>query len=179
MKDLNTYSKKALNLLSELNIKYSNKIEFKVSTRMTRSWGNCSKHSDGTYTIKISDILLQDTTSEDALMNTVIHEILHTVNGCLNHGPNWKAVADKVNRNTHYNIKRCTSCEEKGIDRNSRTRSKNSRPKKWAVKCCQCGNIYKYSRKPKWLPRISSYRCGRCNAGNLMAYRLDGKSLNA
>lgn len=44
--------------------------------------------------------------SEDELMNTVIHEYIHSLKCCINsgHSGKWKEIAEKVNANTEYNI---------------------------------------------------------------------------
>lgn len=115
-------------------------ISFSVNTRATKRWGQC-KLSYGVYSINISSRLLEDGLPDMVAKNTIAHELLHTMPDCMNHGNEWQRYANKVNKAySGYNIKRCTSAEEKGIA-----------PiiGKWNLDCQDCGRHWDYQRKSK------------------------------
>ena len=128
----------------------------KINTRAQHRWGLCRMLADGTFEIEISYKLLQDNVEEEALMNTAMHEVLHTVDGCMNHGKEWKRCAEIINRIYGLNIKRCTSSEEKMI-----TEPEDSY--NYIVKCPKCGYEWKYIRMSKCVrnpQRFSHNGCG-------------------
>ena len=116
MKNLISLANKCMAQLDEIGIEYAQSIRWEVNTRAKKRWGLCEKHPNGVYTISISYRLLADDVADDGAINTIIHELLHTCKGCMNHGENWKREANKVNRAYGYNIKRCSSAEEKGVE---------------------------------------------------------------
>ena len=124
----------------------------KVNSRFSKKWGVCRKRN-GIYYIEVADRLLN--ADEISIKTTIIHEILHTVKGCMNHGPEWKRVADIMNRKYGYNIKRTTSEEEKGLE-------VDWDAFKYIVKCKKCGHTFGYTRKTKCIQYISQYRCAAC-----------------
>ena len=115
MKNLQQLINRAISELLDLNITPGKIIEINTLKGYSR-WGNCTyrRKMDG-YIIKINQCLLEDNVSDKATMNTVMHEVIHTVKGCLNHKTNFKKVATLVNNRYGYNIKRVTSAEEKDI----------------------------------------------------------------
>lgn len=136
MKDLQKIFKECLRECDNLGIQYGNIVEVTVNTRAKQRWGQTRRRIDG-FHINISSVLLRDDVSDEAAKDTIMHEILHTVDGCLNHKYKWKAMADKVNKAYGYNIKRCTSSKEKGID--SSIIEKPTYNKIYFVKCEKCG----------------------------------------
>ena len=93
------------------------------------------------------------------LETTVMHEILHTCEGCMNHGQTWKNLADKVNRAYGYNIKRATSAEEKGID------PVVEKVIRYRFVCHGCNGIVDRQRKSEFTEHYWRYRCARCGSG--------------
>lgn len=130
--------------------------------RAKKRWGNCEKEGNE-YIIKISSELLQDNVSDTSLKNTLIHEMLHTIEGGMTHKGNWKKAAERVNRLLGYNIKRTTSYEEKGIERNEAIY-------KFIVKCEKCGTEYKRIKMGKLIQHPENFRCGLCK-GELIRIR--------
>lgn len=160
MKNLYAVYNDCLNEIKACGIVPGNIIDVTINTRAKKRWGRCT-FTNGSYRIEISDRLLQDDVDIKATKNTMAHEILHTVNGCMNHGANWQAVADKMNRKypNIYNIKRTTSCEEKGIEAIGRCR--NETPK-YALVCKECGHRNIFKRASKAVQNFDRYRCGIC-----------------
>lgn len=144
MKNLRNLVLECKTMLDELGIKYGYIESVTINTRAKQRWGQCKITLNSQYwenrifSINISDRLLQDDVSDIAIKNTIIHEILHTCEGCFNHGTEWKIMADIIN--THYkeyNIKTKTSTEEKGIE-------EDVTQYKYVLRCKKCGKlIYK------------------------------------
>lgn len=144
MKDLTFYTQYAKTLLSSLNIPFVD-CPVEVNGRLTRTWGQCwHQYSFGVvnHRITLNPILLEDKTDDDALMNTLLHEYLHTCPKCNNHGALWKRYADMINRKYHYNIKRCTSSEEKGFD-------VEKMDYKYIVVCPKCNSKSGFKRRSR------------------------------
>ena len=146
-------------------IPYGDVLVLTVNTRAKSRWGLCKKIPHG-WEIEISDRLLVKDVSEYALMDTLLHEILHTCKGCQNHGKLWKEYAKRLNNKFCYNIKRCTSAEEKGLD----TRRINTA--KYRITCTRCGCENLYLRRSRVVqlieakPISSRCSCGRCGSHN-------------
>lgn len=162
MRDLNLVAKECLKEMDAISIPYGEIKEFVVNTRAKKRWGQCKKVSGG-YSINISFVLLDERNSLEGLKNTIIHEILHTCKGCLNHGQLWKKYAAKVNRHYGYNIKRCSSSDEKGLEVDTRIEcQKKSEEIKHQFQCCNYGQIVSYKRESKFTKNYDKYVCGIC-----------------
>lgn len=159
MKNLQKLAQDCMKELDALGIPYAVPTEFVVNTRAKSRWGQCRRSPYGDFSINISVRLLQDDVSDAAAKDTIIHELLHTVKGCLNHGPAWKRYADQVNRAyPQYHIKTSASSSEKGI-------AETAVPVayKYKLGCDFCGTYKLYSRKTKAITYPHRFRCGRCN----------------
>ena len=122
MKDLLKLVRECKEELDAIGIEYRTVRNWTVNTRSKRRWGQCKVVSSDVFDINISVRLLADQVSDTAAKDTIIHELLHTVEGCLKHTGKWKALAEKVNRAyPQYHIKRATTEEEKGFEKTART----------------------------------------------------------
>lgn len=115
VRDLLKESENCLKELDKLNIPYGKIKNFTVNTRAKKRWGQCTKTEDGVFIIEISIRLLDESTPLISLKETLYHEILHTCNGCMNHGSLWKMYAEIVNDAYGCSIKRTSSVAEKHI----------------------------------------------------------------
>lgn len=124
--------------------------ELKVNKRAVKRFGQCRKIMSSKYDfeIEINHKLLG--LDKEKAMNTVVHEILHTVKGCMNHGKTWQNYASIMNNKFGYDISRTTSYEKVGLER----------PKaKYEVVCESCSNVFHRQRKSKLITNMSQYRC--------------------
>lgn len=152
MRNVNSAFRRAMLIVRDCGIETGIITGVTVNARLTRCWGRCWHKPDGTNRIEISARLMDDGLEDVALMQTMIHEILHTVKGCDNHGKNWKAAAGKVmEKYPEYNITRCTSSEEKGIDVVATS--------KYVVQCTDCKRMFGVSRRSKVVEHPEFYRC--------------------
>ena len=161
MKNIYRYMERAVNEVYAAGIPIGKIREVQVNGR-ARRWGRCTKRPDGTYVIQINACLLMDDVDDMGLMDTLVHEVLHTCDGCMNHGPLWKHYADIMNRKYGYNIKRLNSASEKGLESVRLSRAK------YIIRCLDCGEVYTYEREGRAVKLIKRYgfnsgcscRCG-------------------
>lgn len=170
MKDLKKLAKIAIEELRAIDIPIdSSEIDWKVNKRAKSRWGRCKRESFcgiDSYTIEIASILLEDDISYIATMETIIHELLHT--WYMDHGPKWKALAEKVNSfYPQYNITVTSSCEDKGIEKDRLLGSKKYR---WVVSCKECAHEFKYVTESKVVKILKQdphgCKCPYCNKHN-------------
>lgn len=145
--------------LEMLGIEYGKIKNWEINTRAKNRWGLCKHNPDGTHTISISSRLLADNVADDGAKNTIIHELLHTVKGTKGHGAEWKRLAEIVNSAYGYNIKRCSTSAEKGVEPIEETRPQAI---KHRFVCKECGKVYNRMRESKFTKNWERYRCGVC-----------------
>ena len=174
MKDLYEMVCDAVNQCEDIGIEVGIISEITVNSRAKRRWGRCYRLRDKTYRIEINSRLLEDDVSDKTTMNTVVHEVLHTCIGCMNHGLLWKSYADRMNKTYGYEINRCTSAKEVGVEEEY----------KHTVVCTDCGHEYHAHRLTKAFKYIRDYpestfcRCAYCHSYNLV-YITQGGENNA
>jgi len=168
MRDLKKIFYNCIAMMDEIGMDYGNISKVEVNTRAKNRWGQCKhkyigKDPNGNikydHSINISSILLDERVPIESLENTIIHEILHTCPGCQNHGPEWKRRAAKVKKELGYDIKRCDSEFDKGI--NSSVVSDYYKPK-YIVKCTGCGREVSKQRMCSMIKTPQYWRCGVC-----------------
>lgn len=159
MKDLGNFAARAEKVLKECGIPYGRVESVMENDRFRTRWGDCGRiKGSHSFRIRINPVLLRDDVPEKALLETILHEYLHTCPGCQNHGTRWKQYAARINVRYGYQIKRCDSEEDKGIQKGLIKQAK----RKYAIKCQHCGMVYRYSRKGKAYMHPEEYHCGRC-----------------
>ena len=156
MRNIHEVMANCLNKLDAIGIEYGRIVSVSINTRAKRRWGQC-KQVNGRYEISISSRLMSEDVALIHLETTVIHEILHTCKGCMNHGMTWKNLAEKVNRAYGYNIKRTTSSEEKGIEEIPVVRKI-----KHKFVCMNCGQVITRQRESDFTRFYAFYSCGIC-----------------
>lgn len=163
MKDVRALENKCRGLLENVGI-YPDYDKVVINSRAKRRWGSC-KFKNGGCIIEISDRLLNDNVPDKSAEETMIHEMLHSVrdNRYEGHMGMWLKEAIIVNRVYGYNIKRCSSPEEKGVDIQPVQR--------YALKCNKCGKIVYRYRLSKVIKHPELYRC-KCG-GSLVSVRVD------
>lgn len=154
MKDLDKLAAECVADLLAIGIQPAKNINWSVNTRAKKRWGHCHKASSTAYDIEVSSRLLQDEVCDQAAKNTIMHELLHTINGAMSHTGLWLRLATKVNSQLpQYTIKRTTNSEEKGVD---------PVEAKYIVACPSCGQQYTRFRMTPIVQYPQNYRCGHC-----------------
>ena len=158
------YIKKGNKILIDSYPEYKNPTISSIRITSAKSyWGQILKTPDNSWSLKISNYisLIEDEKSfQCRLMSCVIHELIHTIDGCFNHGKKFKQIAAAVNlRYPQYNITTETAAEDYNI-------TIPESPNKYKVTCTQCGYSYFYKRKSGVWSYVnkphSPYCCGRC-----------------
>ena len=145
--------------LDLLGIKYSKNIVWSVNTRAKSRWGLCKRTGINKFEINIAACLLDDATENQMAKNTIVHELLHTVSGCMGHKGKWKILADYINyKLPQYTVKRVTNFEEKGVQ--APKRETNYR---YVLRCKNCGLEIGRQRESKGIKNYKNYRCAKCH----------------
>ena len=150
---LNDTAVECLQTLTQLKIPIGNVVEFKVNTRSKARWGQCRKRPDGYY-ININEALC-DGKHDPGLKSTLLHELLHTCEGCMNHG-----YARAVSNRTGVIIRTTDSAANKGFSKADNPLI--GRQIKYKLICKQCGHVNEYKIKTKAVKQYMFYRCGIC-----------------
>jgi predicted SprT family Zn-dependent metalloprotease len=158
-------------VLNDLNVPYSKHINFDYF-KSKRSWGVCETLPHNKFQIKVSERLIQSHKDKE-VMDTIIHELLHTIPGGQCHTGNWKKYAEYVNSKTEFNIKRRTSEEEKGFKPTPFTY-------KYKLVCNNCGATSYYRKETRLIKNSGAgYRCTctKCHNKAFTAYTAEDKML--
>ena len=162
MKDVHMIYENCKQKLDDLSIRTGVIKCVKVNSRAKKRWGRCirvnSIYYDNMFEIEISSRLLEDNVSDKATETTMLHELIHTCPGCMNHGAEWKRIANRVNRAYGYNIKRITSEEEKGVESID-----VKRIAKHKFVCEKCGKEVYRQRESNFTKCYWKYCCATCN----------------
>ncbi len=158
MKDLMKLARECMKDLDSLGIRYGQVHKWEINTRAKKRWGQCRKVAEGVFEISISRMLLDDAITDQAVKDTILHELLHTVPGCIQHQGRWNELSDYVNRRLPaYNIQRTTSCAEKGI-----AETDTAQTARYILQCSKCRvRIYR-QRTSALVENPGRYRCAAC-----------------
>lgn len=153
------YNEAAL-MLRQLNIPVGNVQSVTVNSRLTSSWGRCRKirGKKNSYAIEISERLM-NFGSPEGILNTMLHELLHTCPRCFNHKQPWKNYAEAVYNKYGINVKRTNNEQEKGMD----TSNPKEKGYKYVVKCEKCGLEQFHKKETKVIKNIKAYQCSKCH----------------
>ena len=150
MKDLRKLAEECIADLRCVRVRLGIVRRWKVGTKRKNMWGLCETVAPGVFDISIAASLLRDDVDDQAVKDTIAHELLHTVEGCMNHGRYWHKLADLVNRRCPgYHIKGRTSAEEKGIQIEY----------KYLFQCTGCGITAGRHRKSRFVEHPELYLC--------------------
>jgi len=97
--------------------------------------------------------------NEDIIKNTIIHELIHCMPYCNNHGKQFKAYAKVINEKLGYNISRVGNKEVDYKASNIEYKEKRTEYK-YEIICQKCGQRVLRQRLNKYFTR--KYRCGKC-----------------
>lgn len=133
-----------------------------INSRPRKRYGCCRVKNDF-FQIEISKFVLE--CSWEKISEILAHEVLHTCEGCYNHGKLWKKYARLMNDAYGYEISRLSSPEKMGLEK-----TENEDQIRYIIKCKQCGREYPRQRFTCVMQKINAYRC-RCG-GELILIKL-------
>lgn len=182
-KQLQKLYKECLQELKLIGLEFENngdtgKIDISLSKRNTKRYGCCKQEKPDfnskiiekrkgkkviTYTkfaehhIEISKWVMK--LDDKIIKNTIIHELIHCIPYCNNHGQEFKKYARYINQKLGYDIKRAGNPKEDYQQSNVPYTEKEVNYK-YRIKCQKCGQtIY---RQRFNIRKINRYRCGKC-----------------
>ena len=106
------------------------------------------------------------------IKNTILHEIIHCMPNCNDHGKIFKNYANYINKNLGYTIQRLGDKKE-DYKKSNIDYKENDVKYRYKIKCTQCGLIYLRQRLKKNF--IRDYRCGKCK-GKLELMEKEGNT---
>lgn len=130
-----------------------------VNNRAKSRWGQAtiSRNRYGEITVKkieISSRLMRDDVDDYPSRNTMMHEILHCVDGTDGHTGKWKRIAEEINNAypDKYHITRCSDYSDYVHDN-----VEENHDYKYVVYCPNCGAKWFYRRKSKTVSMPERY----------------------
>ena len=126
-----------------------------LNNRALKRFGRCEAKSGNRYVIQINEFH-NKLSPETSVMNTLIHELLHSLPQCMNHGEIWKRYANMYNRAYGTTISRLSPLEgdykifKEEIDKQrGHTQHKNHSvysDGKHKITCSKCNKSWYYER---------------------------------
>ena len=133
-------------------------------SRARSFWGQITSLGGRYFELKVSDVfndIPDDEKAKKRFRGMLVHELLHTIKGCMNHGSKWKMMASRVNAlYPSLNVTRCTSMASYGVKKEKKT-------PKYQIICHACNYTYFRQRKSETTNPVflnTFCRCGNCNA---------------
>lgn len=160
----------------EMGIPISTDIkEVRINRRAKSRFGCCKimqtskrRSTKRCYEIEIAAVMAP--CGDQEIKTVLLHELLHTCRGCMNHGKRWQAYADALNKKYGYQITTCSRYADFGLPA--------PEPKEavhYVIVCQQCGMTYMRKRRCKLVENTGLYRCGKCG-GTLQLGRVSTTS---
>ena len=110
------------------------------------------------HTIEISKWLMD--LNDEIIKNTIIHELIHCLPECNNHGKYFKKYAKLINDKLGYNITRVGNKKEDFIKSGVQEKFDDEPKSKYKIVCEKCNQTYYRQRLAKNFTR--KYLCGIC-----------------
>ena len=132
-------------------------IELKINNRSKKRYGCCKKLSKDRFLIEVSQWVME--LNEDIIKNTIIHELIHCLPKCNNHGEIFKKYAKLINEELGYNIARTGNKENDFIKSNLKYVEKPI-VYNYKIICENCSQNFFRQRITKYFTQ--KYRCGKC-----------------
>lgn len=133
-----------------------------LDKRNKRALGQCCLRrnvSGNEFVIKLSPWLLEFEEGRDKIILDVIaHELLHTFDGCYNHGPNFHRWAKVIYDNFGYLI-------DTHADTDAGAYFRSVQKPKYKIVCDKCGIETYKDRKSDLTENPINYYCGKCHGG--------------
>lgn len=159
MYNLEKLLSKALDICDKENIPYRNITEIKVNNRLSKSWGRCLTKNHTDFWIEIKGKICDEkvTPNENGLLEIILHEVIHTCEGCWNHGKLFKEYGGRLEK-YGYNVgKSTTSAAALQLDNTAYKETF-----KYAIQCTGCGNIIYKDKMMDFVRFPHFYSCKKC-----------------
>ena len=160
-----------------LNEKQFGKIEISISKRNNKRYG-CCKQEEPDKKYRVVNIIGRRKTikyekfnkhyieiskwvmdlEDDIIKNTIMHELIHCIPYCNNHGTEFKKYAKIINNSLGYDISRVGN-KKKDYEK-SAIEYNETKTYKYIIKCKSCNQEFFRQRLTKNF--IKKYRCAKC-----------------
>lgn len=144
LKDLEKEVKECLKIIKKLGLSnHMEKVRYvlRINDRATKYLGLCTFKSKNplTYIITINGPFLKVAKPQD-VHDTIMHEVLHTLPGCMDHGEKWQNYASIIEKyEPCYTISRLGDCAE--------YKKLFQQKSKYIITCKGCGHVFYYQRR--------------------------------
>ena len=157
--ELEKLYKECIEELKSINIdpRKNRTIETKINTRSKKRYGCCKKLSKDRFQIEISEWVID--LNEDIIKNTIMHELIHCMPRCNNHGEYFKNYATVINEKLGYNISR-TGNKEQDFKESNLEYIEKPINFNYKIVCEDCNYSFFRQRVRRYF--IRKYRCGKC-----------------
>ena len=157
-KFLNLYKECVEELNSiNINVEKNRFIDLKINTRSKKRYGCCKKVSKDRFQIEISDWVMD--LNDIIIKNTIIHELIHCMPRCNNHGEIFKKYARVVNEKLGYNISRVGN-KKNDYEKSNKEYTEKQVNYKYKVICDGCNQTFFRQRMKRSFTR--KFKCGKC-----------------
>lgn len=158
--NFNELVNKACEMVNDIIIFNRNDINFKAYDIGTHRVGYCKRIrtlKKDLFHVVINTLFL---ITEEEIINTLIHEILHTINFDCGHKFQWLYLANKINIKFGLKIQRCSNHSTETIN-NILINERNKKALILKCKCCKKEFIRKRAiDRVKF--NLDRYQCGHC-----------------
>lgn len=172
MRNYEEIMKECMRELDNIGIQYSPNITgISINNRLSRALGRCAKRN-GNFRIELAGKVAKDDVDLKFIKDVLMHELVHTIPGCFNHGPAFHSIATCINRRLGYHVVTKMNTEDL-IAANVKIKDERKNAK-YALVCQKCGTYIYRQRWSDALANPSGYIHAHCG-GKLKTISLDPK----
>lgn len=146
MVNLNNLLRLCMAELDAINlVNYSKNIaSITVNNRLSRALGRCVR-KNGIFHIELAQKSVAEGVDVNFIKNIIMHELVHTMPNCWNHGPVFQNYAHIINRRLGYHVETTETIENMmaaGVNP-----LVNSKIAKYVLVCRKCGKEVAYRQR--------------------------------
>lgn len=160
MRNLREYFERCKREAKAIGFPISDVISIGSSARYKHRFGTCTEYPTGHFAITVNAKLLDEDVPERYLIETLHHELVHTIKGCWNHDANFRYHIERLNAYYGYNITVKVSMDDE-IARRVACEGEFARYK-YALTCNDCGHTVRRKRASKAVLHPEDFRCAKC-----------------
>lgn len=162
MRNLEILLAKVLEMCDNAGIPYRKIDSIKYNNRFSKRWGCCYRSTitgNVHFRIEISGKLGKEEffSDESAIIQTIMHEVIHTCVDSFDHGQMFQRYGNIVREKYGIDITRTTSAQKKNAD------VAFYMSFKYVLKCESCGNLFTRIRANDLTAHPENYLCAKCH----------------